>query len=97
MPLQHLPTGGGLQKVKSDVMLKLWTTLMFECEQRRTRTFRIGAHSPVLSPVASQEMKPSATAGAIFAQAFALTVRLEVRGQLLDYFPESFMALQARG
>jgi hypothetical protein len=96
MPLQHLPTGGGLQKVKSDVMLKLWTTLMFECEQRRTRTFRIGAYSPILSPVASQEVKPTAAAGAVFAQAFAFTVWLEVCRQLLDDIPESFMALVAR-
>jgi hypothetical protein len=96
MPLQHLATGGGLQEVKSDVMLKLRTALMFECEQPRTRTVRIGAHSPVLSPVASQEVKPTTTAGAIFAQAFALTVRLKVRGQILDDLPESLMALEAR-
>jgi hypothetical protein len=96
MPLQHLPSGGGLQEVKSDVMLKLWTTLVLKCEQSGTRTFRIGAHTPVLSPVTSQEVKPTTTAGAIFAQAFALTVWLKVCRQLLDDFPESFMALEAR-
>jgi hypothetical protein len=95
MPLQHLPPSDGLQEVKSDVGLKLWTTLMLESEQSGTRTFRIGAHSPVLSPVASQQVIPKATAGAIFAQAFALAVWFKVCRQVLDDFQKSFMALES--
>jgi hypothetical protein len=96
MPLQHLSTSSGLQEVVSAVPLIFGTALVLKCEQPRTRTFRIGAHSPVLSPVASEDVEPTATAGAIFAQAFTFTVWLEVCRQLLDDIPESFMALVAR-
>jgi hypothetical protein len=95
MALQHLPPSGGLQEVKSDVRLELWTPLVLKCEQSGTRTIRIGAHSPVLSPSASQEVIPAATAGAIFAQAFALTPWLKVRWQLLEDFKKSFIALES--